>query len=388
MANLTVEITGALTAPTGTNVTREGVRNYTFTITRTNFTGDVTLAATGLPTGVTASFPDAGGNVLSGATLSCTVRLTAATDAPLVSSDAWSIEASGTGIATETASSVVSVLAIGAAAPFFEETFADGQLNPADGFTWVRVDEGGTASLQNNLDNQSGSTQIRATGDSGAVVKAGFTHALHGIYQGKVAGEDNALPEFNFGLGRDVKEVWFEWELWIPSNFTIRGGESPSNNKFWDVIGATYSSGDGPAFLWEMVRGTDGDGTAMSRILARRASNPGALPELVQGERLEFIGDGASYPAKRGQWNTIRSHIKLPSEWNVVSDGRWRIWINGTLFRDFDGYDFGGRSNAGGSELKNIIRQGYLHGYANTGYTDDTVFSTQLFKVYDSNPGW
>ncbi len=57
------------------------------------YAGTVTLAVTGLPSGLTASYPD--GQTFTGDASSRRVRLTAASDATPVSADAFTITASG-----------------------------------------------------------------------------------------------------------------------------------------------------------------------------------------------------------------------------------------------------------------------------------------------------
>ncbi|MBA3918961.1 MAG: hypothetical protein C0516_10295 [Gemmatimonas sp.] len=72
-----------------------------------SFAGDVTLAATGLPTGVTASFAPA---TLSGATLTSTLTLTAAANATLGAATV-TITASGAGITARTSNVALTVAA-------------------------------------------------------------------------------------------------------------------------------------------------------------------------------------------------------------------------------------------------------------------------------------
>jgi hypothetical protein len=94
--------------PTAASVEQGSTRDYTVTLVRTEFTADVTIATTGLPSGVSASYPD--GAVFSGATTTRTVRLTATGGAGLVTDDSFTVTATGSGVSDATATPTVSVI--------------------------------------------------------------------------------------------------------------------------------------------------------------------------------------------------------------------------------------------------------------------------------------
>lgn len=79
--------------PEHRSIVRGATGLFTVTLTRTDYTDPVTILATGLPTGVTASYPD--GDEFTGGDTELTVLLSVAADAPLVVADVWSIIASG-----------------------------------------------------------------------------------------------------------------------------------------------------------------------------------------------------------------------------------------------------------------------------------------------------
>lgn len=96
------------TSPATLSLAAGGTTTATVTITRLGgFAGDVALAATGLPTGVTAAFAPA---TLTGTTLTSTLTLTAAANATLGAATV-SITASGTGITAQSSSVALSVAA-------------------------------------------------------------------------------------------------------------------------------------------------------------------------------------------------------------------------------------------------------------------------------------
>ena len=62
-----------------------------------------------------------------------------------------------------------------------------------------------------------------------------------------------------------------------------------------------------------------------------------------------------------------------------IADGHIRIWANDVLIYDRDDLDMCKASPAPGAA--NVIRNGYLMGWANSGYTQTTVFKLQRVIV-------
>ena len=80
----------------------------------------------------------------------------------------------------------------------------------------------------------------------------------------------------------------------------------------------------------------------------------------------------------RGKWVRIRFHLLIHD-----TDGQFELWRDGALVMELkpdtrtswgDGYDY--------------FRHGYLMGWANTGFSEDTTFHITDFKLYVSDPGW
>lgn len=110
-------VPGAITvsaSPTATSAQQGSVDTTTVTITRTAFTDDVTLSASGLPAGASVSFSP---NPLTGATLTSTATVTNTLAAATVSNDPWTIFADGTGVTQQSQAMTHSITAIGTGAP-------------------------------------------------------------------------------------------------------------------------------------------------------------------------------------------------------------------------------------------------------------------------------
>lgn len=98
--------------PTSVSIAQGNTTGATVTIARTNFTAAVTLGATGLPSGVTASFNPA---QLSGTTLSSTLTLTAGASVAAGTSN-FAVTGTASGLADQTQSVPLTVAAFSLAA--------------------------------------------------------------------------------------------------------------------------------------------------------------------------------------------------------------------------------------------------------------------------------
>jgi hypothetical protein len=156
------------------------------------------------------------------------------------------------------------------------------------------------------------------------------------------------------------------------------GTASVSSGGTVDVT-ITLTRNDTPQFAIELRRDTSGK--SRTRAMARRSDGTSAIGEVVQNQYFDLIGAGS--PMDLGTWNTLRAHFKVESSAGAA-DGKFVFWVNGTkLFdhtRAFNAFQPAGYGRG--------CRYGYLHGSANAGFTDVTVFHTQYLRFYDANPEW
>ena len=262
--------------------------------------------------------------------------------------------------------------------PFFEDTFSNGQTNPANGFIYSN-DRGG---LTNST--------IVAVGDANAQVEDGFTHSLRTKYNAQALGLQSGNGQINFSLGRSCNPLWFEWRVHIPSNYVHRNNYSPpstpmsDNNKFWIFWATSYSNGYQQVGLETVTDGTTGTGTSNGKSYTRplmRYSTNGSYTD-IPGGGTAFIGTGEEMIP--GTWNTVRGYFKKETT-QGAGDGEWKYWINGTILHSFTGLNMGATDSA---KFADNVNYGYLLGAANSGFTDETLFHTQWIKFYDTDPGW
>lgn len=238
--------------------------------------------------------------------------------------------------------------AAAAGAASFEDDFASGDLSKTmNGYSWGVP--AGDVSVVNN--------QVEMT-------------------FGPNASGSGADAELNFDFDAPRSEVWVEYDITIPANWAIRANGQNYNNKFFQL---NYNGGYYTALTIEFAHPNPADGTAMlRRFLAASETAGGAqnwptAPTPIQN----FIGPGCTMVPG----NTYQIRVHFRSSPDGVADGIAELYIGGVLIRSLS-WPFWKVATSG------QINGGYVLGWANTGYTDETKFLIDNFKIYASDPGW
>lgn len=279
---------------------------------------------------------------------------------------------------------LASILGLGssaqAQAPFFQDNFDNGKKTGGNGFTWASTGA-----------NVVVSTQEKFSG----------THALQFRFGPNPVGKD-AMAEQRFNMGKYLNEIWIEYMLFIPTNFTHRN-DSPANNKFIVVWRDIYSDINGgtqqlameydatakkgstapSSFARPMARAGVVDTATVARLgtlkgfaVADRGPNGKVIPRTV------LISPTG--PIVPGKWTRIRFHFKLSSE-RLKADGVYQMWANDVLVVNAQNQAYW---NAKLTPTDASFRNGYLLGWANSGFTEQTLLYIDDVKFYDTNPGW
>lgn len=237
------------------------------------------------------------------------------------------------------------------ASPFFTDDFTGTQFNNANGFTW---------SGTNNT----------------AVVSFDGYDAIRFRYGPDAPGEDTN-SEQRFNLGRNITELWLEYYLHIPSNYVHRN-DSPSNNKFFRVWGDDYASANKLGMSTQYDTDFPPDNSGLGFEYNYKAWADGTLgfgPDGFRSTRAEY-GD-----ALKGTWTQVRMHYRMVSATDA-DDALMELWFNGVKQITFANvpqkYDV----------AKPYWNQGYLMGWSNSGFLNETDFHIRNVKFYNSNPGW
>ena len=233
------------------------------------------------------------------------------------------------------------------AAVIFQDGFESGNLgHQENGVTWTSS----TRAKVNSLMPKTGAYSLEFT------------------FQGKIAGQDS-WSEQRFALDTQYKELWVMYDLYIPGNYCHRA-DYPDNNKFFDLWAEPYTD---PGYYTNFTTTSNKDCT--SKVDVRTINNGDPQSAISQPDNRNIIT-----AADFGKWMKIVAHIKVPT--TVGSgDGVAQLWKNGIPVLSFTNLmNFG-------SKGRNYIDAGYILGWSNSGYTQETKFYVDNVVIADSPIG-
>jgi hypothetical protein len=251
--------------------------------------------------------------------------------------------------------------------PVFSDDFESGQRGkPRNGFGW-------------------GNSSKNVTITDGFAHNG--SHSLRFLYKGKPDCRD-ASSQQRFRLGRPLNELWLEWFIFYPKGgeglgarwdhrdqSQCKGGEQI---KFLRVWGDKYDPTPVKAgiSLWRSKHGRMGDTDA--QIYFHKPNGRGGWGRKIPG----FVTDNASTGGiQRGEWSQVRVFIKLADVGK--ENGVVIVWIDGKIAAQNSNIPLYDASGA-----QHFLRNGYLLGWSNGGFDQDTPVYIDDFKIYDANPGW
>lgn len=180
--------------------------------------------------------------------------------------------------------------------------------------------------------------------------------------------------EARFYFGTQRNEVYIRYYIYFPTNYAHRNDGGPTNNKFMILYqsGATYSTN--PIVLGaELEQGS----TAISNITGKgwKVGYPA---------RLSYASGAYGYYSAFPQWRITSADLGkwLCFEWHFkrdsgAGDGAFQLWVDGVRVAGATNLSYEGASSFSG-----YFGEGYLMGWANSGfdqqtdfYIDDVVFS-------------
>ncbi len=269
---------------------------------------------------------------------------------------------------TKSATWVVQSMSSGSTGVIFTDDFESGSLNHTEnGIKWA---SGASTSIVSNF------------GNSG-------THSLKFHYTGGAAGSE-AWAEQRFDLGKPYSELYLEWSAYYPTGSDGHGvkfvhrQQAPNNNKLLRLWRGDKTDGnDG----YSQYFSKSGLSTSANGIISGDEQIYGEYGDTLSGVGTNgSTGNGPSggvfntflTDAQRGRWLAIKIHIKVASAAN--NDGVIEIWRDGVLLFSATnlityptdktglGYDFG-----------------YLMGFANAGFDQDTDMYIDDFRISTSS---
>jgi len=255
----------------------------------------------------------------------------------------------------------------------FEDSFESGDLSTTntEGFSWngtnrTSIVTSTTRVYANNAPDNTPKSNLSPSGDWTPKPNTG-SHSLRFSYPAGVA-----QSEQRFNLGAPHRDIWFRYWLRIPSNYS-HTGSNPTNRKLFALWMDGYSNkGDGPTVIWEFWD----DGNSGSR-LAFHYSEGGYTGAGRHHQHVPFI----SYPTDQGRWMQIVLHVRAATS-ATSNDGiiqMWRRWDNeGSFTKLHDTTTANIPAPHGGP---NGWKAGYVMGWANASYSDDTEWLMDDFTI-------
>ncbi len=247
---------------------------------------------------------------------------------------------------------IIAPLTIGRAEVIFSDGFETGDRSKSEnGFLWSR--SGGNVYV---------SSDVAHTG----------RHSLAFSYNGKPSGEDSTAEQ-RFTIGSPQTELWLRFWMLVPTNYYHRD-DSPSNNKFITLWSKDYQDRGGFLFigLWS---DTIWDKNQQRRTTLTGNSNAtwnANGPPLSDSDSTVFIDRAHDL----GKWIEVTLHWRRASGVGVA-DGIVEMWKGDEtqrqiIFSRRDVANWG--PDDGLDPAFNFLDRGYLFGWSNSGFAEDTYF--------------
>ncbi len=243
-----------------------------------------------------------------------------------------------------------------------------------NGWLWGNAGAGGGNSITvTNAVAHTGTQSLRFRYNGGANAEQRFSHPAETHYWVQFY---IYYPDGKNGLGAS---------FWQPT--AAQHGGSNTNNKFWTVWPENYNEGvpgGKPSVMFQTWSSPSvPGGTRIDSARTDPSSNhmdygPPNLPTQLNAN--PFIN--VTNDKDLGKWTQVRIEIKVADMWQ--NNGIVRLWKNGKLlFQSTTDplYDAFNSSH-------NYLRLGYLLGWANDQYANNTNIYVDDFSFYTQDPGW
>lgn len=202
--------------------------------------------------------------------------------------------------------------------------------------------------------------------------------AYHGNYSLRFRyGANENWSEQRFGISSENPELWVSYWMRVPENFQHKSADQTNNKLLALWMDGYEGHGDGPTVVWQFRQSTN-DGSSISTVY-HWGPDTGASGR----HSGEASGNGTfiRVPEDQGNWMHLVFRIVASSS-TSADDGviqAWRRWA------DENEYDMlhdqtDARLGFPNSNV-NGFSAGYLMGWANAPYAEDTEFLIDDFKL-------
>lgn len=182
-------------------------------------------------------------------------------------------------------------------------------------------------------------------------------YSLKFLFKGNSSLTADANSEQRFYLGSNKNEVYVRYYVYFPSNYTIRAASGPTNTKLFRLWGNDYTNRNKVGM--SIGRGLGAYFEAVVEGSPRELSCNGGMGKVPDGGGFTLGSEHL------GKWTSFEYHFKKDSG---SGDGIMRMYVNGQLKIDLRNQSWAGSPCSPGYFLN-----GYLMGWSNSGFNQDTV---------------
>lgn len=201
------------------------------------------------------------------------------------------------------------------------------------------------------------------------------TKSLRFTYPGTPSLLGMSSKEKRFVIASDgttsIDEIWVEFMMRVPDNWEHRAALGPTNNKLMLLWAEKYSNPD------DAQVGVNWQRTSNTRSWLMISSVHGNDPRGKATSQNQTMTGAIFDASMRGAWIRLRFHYKLATK------GVVEVWRDNEKIaempRDWNMWIPGGR---------NYFRHGYLMGWSNSGFSRETSFYVDDFKIWTVDPNW
>lgn len=191
--------------------------------------------------------------------------------------------------------------------------------------------------------------------------------ALQFKYKGNIDDTVDATAEARFDLKKIYTTVLIEFDLFIPANYRhMKPSDKIDNNKLLRMWQVNYGEGE-QAGAGTLSQGTLGE--------SRVGSDYKIKPEYGMSTGCLSANDFIT-TSDFGKWMTVKIYVEAPTD---TTYGKIRIYKNNMLLLSDNNF----RNVSVGSHG---WRYGYLFGWANSGFREDTILYVDNVKFSEGSP--
>ena len=207
--------------------------------------------------------------------------------------------------------------------------------------------------------------------------KKNGSYSLRFFFEGKEDGKD-ASSEQRFYLGGHHPDIWVKYDLFIPSNYVHRNSTGSDNNKgflwLW-AQGYSCKEREGPKLGSHFWPRDNGDSKVSMYATACENGEQKIQEHWLSTEEGDGKSNNGIINDDRGHWMTLIMHAKYATKAN--NDGVFEMWKTNwrgetdKLMNIHNGAWYSTQPNS--NEPARGFDQGYLLGWANSGFDEDTI---------------